>query len=128
MKKSFDISKVRDYFNNTPHTEENRFIIVSFWLCDGVNCILLRFISSSITDGAKKPLIVMGIILIAVALLSIVEHRPQMTGTGYTIICGVIHLIFCTVFAFQHSWIWMIIYLIEAAFLCGITVYRVYRK
>lgn len=122
------LSRILFYFRNTPHINENIFIITAAYAISGVNCIVLRLFSSGLSLEGKRALTVMGIILIAVALLSIVERRPQMTGTVYTLICVVIHLIICLVFAVLFSWIWIVIYLIETSLICGYTVYSVYKK
>ena len=128
LERTNHLSRIFFYFRNTPHINESIFIITAAYAISGVNCIVLRLLSSGLSLEGKRALTVMGILLIAVALLSVVERRPQMTGTVYTLICVVIHLIICLVFAVLFSRIWIVIYLAEAALIFSITVYSVYKK
>lgn len=99
------------------------------YLIDGLNFLFLRILFPTIMDKAiLNHLTVMGILLIAVSILSIFERRPQLTGTLYSFVVGIIHWIFSIAFSLLSTWLWFPVFFIEEVLLCFTIALSVYMK
>ena len=127
--KNGPLARIRFYFKNMPHMAENTFLITAAFSVPGVNCILAGIFSSlSKDERIRKGLILLGILLIGIALTAKTDPRPEMKGTGYTLCCVVFYWMMGFAFFFLISRLWILIFLLEFLFVCGVILFGVCRK